>query len=376
MRKFSIKPQIRARLLIAMYCLGIQYLTLILSLVLVKGSFSFQGLMELIRERLTEPGDAVRYLDLAENGYVREGENAINLVFYPLYPLMIRLVSFLTGGNMKLVGLMISQLSYAAASAVLWEWIRLDHGAQSALFGALLLALHPFSVFVMGIYSESLFLLLSISCLYFLRRQRFAAAGIAGFLAALCRTQGMLLILPAIYEWIILRAGKEQRHFKKSDACLLLIPAGFGVYLLINVLLHGDPFRFLQFEAGEPWYQTTQWIGRNIALQYDLSLQYSGLAWIIYIPQIVLYFFSLGVLFLGIARKHRTCEVLYGAAYLGFTYLSGWMISGGRYMMACVPLYAILAGSRSDTAKKLLIFCAALLHVVYSLLFYAGYAIM
>lgn len=376
MRNIRLHPRARTHLLIVFFCLGIQYLTLILSLLLVKGNVSLQGLAELIRERLTEPGDAVRYLDIAENGYVREGENAINLVFYPLYPLLMRLLSFLTGGNIRLAGLMLSQGSYAAASVALYEWLRLDHTEEGAWFGVILLALHPFSVFVMGVYSESLFLLLTVSCLYFLRRQRFPAAGIAGFLAALCRSQGMLLFLPAAYEWITLRYGTGKRPARKGDACLLMIPAGFIVYLLINVLLHGDPFRFLQFEAGEPWYQTAQWIGRNIALQYDLAGQYPGLAWIIYIPQIILYFFSLDVLFLGIIRRERASQVLYGGAYLGFTYLSGWMISGGRYMMACVPLYFILAGVRSDTARKMLLLLSALLHAVYSLLFYLGFAIM
>ena len=368
--------RLRTWLLIAAAVLGVHYLTLILSVILCQNDgFSFSGLGQMIQSRLTEPGDAVRYLDVAQNGYVREGENAINLVFYPLYPLLIRLFSFLTG-SLPLAGLIISQVSYACASVVFYEYLRIDCEAQDAWYGVLLLALYPFSVFVMGVYTEGLFLLLTVSCLYLLRKKRFGAAGIAGFFAALTRAQGVLLLLPAAYCLAEKRLGPEKRKIRPSDAALLLIPAGFGIYLLINFLLHGDPFQFLRFEAGEPWYQTSEWIGRNISLQVSLGKEYPGLAWIIYYPQTALYFLSLAVLFFGVWKRRRTALLLYGGAYLGFTYLSGWMISGGRYMLCCVPLYVILAGIQSRTAKRILLFALALLHFIYSLLFYSGYSIM
>ena len=30
-----------------------------------------------------------------------------------------------------------------------------------------------------------------------------------------------------------------------------------------------------------------------------------------------------------------------GGAYLGMCYLAGWLISGGRYLFGCLPLYLI-----------------------------------
>ncbi len=372
---YDTKKRLQRYLLIALTALGIHYLTLILSWLLIGGNLSFAGIKELFIRRLTTPGDAERYLDIAKNGYVREGENAINLVFYPLYPLLIRALSFVTG-DLAFSGLLISQLCYACASIVLYKWVALDRSSSDAWFSVLLLALYPYSVFVMGVFSEGLFLLLTIGCLYQIRRQRFGWAGAVGFLAALCRVQGMLLILPAVYELLALRFGEKKRPFAWKDLLVLLIPAGFGVYLGINAFLHGNPFQFLQYEAGEPWYQTSQWISRNIALQYSLAQQYEGLAWIIYLPQIALYFFALLALFAGIRGKHPTRDILYGAAYLGFTYLSGWMISGGRYMLSCVPLYAILAGLNKEGSKKLLLFIFALTNFIYSLMYYMGYAIM
>ena len=370
------KQRVFTWFLIAAAVWALHDLALVLSCFFVHGSVTWQGIGELIVSRLTEPGDAVRYLDIAKNGYTATGDNAINLVFFPLYPYLIRLFAFVFGHE-AICGLVISRLCFAGASVLLYEWIVLERkSADDGWLGTLLMALYPFSVFVMGVYSESLFLLTSIGCLYLIRRRKFAWAGAVGCLAALCRVQGMLLILPAAYELFRLRLGEEKRRLRPWDALTLLIPAGFGAYLLINLALHGDPFRFLQFEAGEPWYQTSQWISRNIALQFSLSQQYEGLSWIIYLPQIVLYFLTLLTMFFGAKRRVPTAVLLYGGAYLGFTFLSGWMISGGRYMLSCVPIYLILPAVKSTAGRRLLLLAFALLNGIYSLLFYMSYAIM
>ncbi len=368
------KTKGRTWLWIVLVSLGLHYLMLIVASAMLNGGFSFRAVVNLLLSRWTEPGDAPRYLDLAANGYVAEGENAINLVFYPLYPLLMRGLGALTG--LTAAGMIISQLSYAAASVLLYEFILIDGDERSAWDGVLLMALYPFSMFAMGIFTEGLFLLLTIGCLYALRKRRFVWAGCVGFLAALTRAQGMLLIFPAVYELVSLRWGREKRRLRWSDLCVLLIPAGFGVYLCLNYALHGNFTQFLVYEADAPWYQTTQWIGQNIAQQYGMALEYPGLDWIIYWPQIGLYFLALAALFYGLWRKERMSLLLYGGVYVGFTYLSGWMISGGRYLLGCVPLFVILAKVKSDMACRFLLLVFTLLFFAYSYFFLAGYAIM
>ena len=359
---------------IALIGLGLHYGMLIIASVMLSHTFSLEAIGDLLLRRWTEPGDATRYLDIARNGYVAEGENAINLVFYPLYPLLMRWLGAVF--PLPVAGMILSQGSYAAASVLLYELILLDGDSRAAWTGVLLLALYPFSMFVMGVFTEGLFLLLTVGCLYALRRRRFALGGCVGFLAALTRTQGMLLIFPAVYEWVSLRMGKEKRRFRWTDLCVLLIPAGFGVYLLINYRLHGNFTQFLIYEAEAPWYQSAQWIGVNIAQQYGMAKDYAGLDWIIYWPQLILYFAALGTLFLGLIRKERTSLLLYGGAYLGMTYLSGWMISGGRYMLCCAPLFVILAKIKSEGARRLILMIFAMLFFAYSYFYLAGYAIM
>ncbi|MBR4360329.1 MAG: hypothetical protein IKP32_06895 [Clostridia bacterium] len=371
----TLKRKARTWGLIAAAVLGIHALMLLLAHLVIQGAFHPGELWTMAVSRLTEPGDATRYLDIARNGYTATGENAINLVFYPLYPLLIRALSVMTG-SLPLSGVLISQISYAAASILLFETILLDGDRRCAWDGVLLMALYPFSMFAMGVFSEGLFLLLSIGCLYALRRQRYIAVGILGFLAALTRTQGVLLLFPAVCDIVSRRLGAEKRKLRGKDALILLIPAGFGVYLFINYRLHGNCLQFLQFEAGAPWYQSTRWIGENIATQFQMALDYSGLDWIIYWPQIILYAAALGVLLWGVRRKERISELVYGGVYLGFTYLSGWMISGGRYLMCCVPMYLILCKVKPGMARGLLFLGSGLLFFAYSLFYLIGYAIM
>ena len=192
--KQACKNRWKTWLAVALVSLGLHYLMLLLASVFLSGGLDFRHVGQLLLDRWTQPGDATRYLDIAAHGYVTEGENAINLVFYPLYTLLMRLVGAVTG--LEAAGLLISQLSYAGASVLLYELILLDGDSRCAWDGVLILALYPFSMFVMGIFTEGLFLLLTLGCLYALRKRRFAPAGCVGFLAALTRAQARLGTVP------------------------------------------------------------------------------------------------------------------------------------------------------------------------------------
>ena len=351
--------------------LGAHFLMLVLSALLTGRSVS-----ALYSDRLFQAGDAVRYLDIAINGYARTGKNAINLVFYPLYPLLTRLISLLTGLHAAAAGALVSTLCYAGSSILFFELARLESDERGAFTAVLLFALYPFSMFVLGVYSESLFLLLSIGCMLLIRKRRFLLSGVLGFFAALTRFQGMLLLVPAVCEIALARCGREKRAPRPGDCFVLLIPLGFICYLGLNLFLHGNPFQFLQFEAGEPWYQTARWIGENIRVQIGLAGEHPLLAGIIYLPQIALFFSSALILLWGVRRGEPLPYLFYGAAYLIFTYFSGWMISGGRYMLCCFPLFMVLSRLQSDGAKAACIFVEACLFFAYSLFYLLGYAIM
>ena len=60
----------------------------------------------------------------------------------------------------------------------------------------LLVAFCPVSFFLSAVYTESLFLALSVGSIYAARRERWLLCGVLGFLAAISRNGGVALILP------------------------------------------------------------------------------------------------------------------------------------------------------------------------------------
>ena len=64
--------------------------------------------------------DTRHYVGIAQEGYTAVGDERLRLVFFPLYPLLMRLLSPLTGGDVFYAGLLVSLLC-AAGSAGLTE---------------------------------------------------------------------------------------------------------------------------------------------------------------------------------------------------------------------------------------------------------------
>ena len=303
-----------------------------------KGNGSLRGFFSLWISRFTEAGDAPHYLYLAEHGYAYEGERVNLIVFYPLYPLLTGLLGRLLGGSFVCAAMLISQLSFGISAVLLYRMARFE--GEHALSSLAAYLLYPFAFFALGVFTEGLFLALSLATLWALSRKRFAQAGILGFFTILCRVQGIALI--PVYLYAAWRAVRRE-GWRASMLCGLLIPLGWGLYLLLNRHYCGDFFAFRYYESIRPWWQETQWLGKTIAQQLEMARQHPFLGKIIYIPQLILYFLAAGLLMAGLCRGMRTEYAVFGAAYLGMCYLASWLISGGRYMLGCAGVYFALA---------------------------------
>lgn len=324
-----------------------------------------------VTARFTEGGDAPRYLFMAENGYVREGEYVNNIVFYPLYPACICLLSSLTGISTALAGILISQLCYGMASVIFY---RLAAAICRRPMAALLAFwLYPFGYFALGVYTEGLFLFLSLGCLYALMRKKWLRAGVFGLLCALTRSQGVLLLLPAVY--LVLRSVR--RHGWNGRMVAVIGPLlGFGVYLCINKLVCGSFFAFSYYESQPPWWQTAQWVGKTVAQQWAMAIDYADIARWIYWPQLALYFLAAAALYFGWKKRQSNALVLYGTGYLGMCYTASWLISGGRYMLGCAPMFFAVGSVERRFVRRLLLLVELGLFVLFDLYFMQGQCIM
>ena len=146
--------------------------------------------------------DAGWYLEIVTDGYRSAGGDAAvqqNIVFFPAYPVLIRLIGRLLGGDMigyVAAGTLISIASFFGALVYLYAFARDRYGDDVARYGVWLLAALPFALFFGALYTESLFLLGTAGAVYHFSRQQFGRAALWGLLVGLTRLNGSLLALP------------------------------------------------------------------------------------------------------------------------------------------------------------------------------------
>src|SRR2546426_1813240 len=144
--------------------------------------------------------DAANYVRIAQFGYQRFYDTAS----FPLFPLLISATAHLLGSwSYLLAGTLLSNAALLGSLFVIYQLAVESQGEQVAGRTLLYLCIFPTAFFFFAAYNESLFLLLTTGAFLALRHRRWWLAGLLGFLAALTRSAGVLLVVPYLYElWI------------------------------------------------------------------------------------------------------------------------------------------------------------------------------
>ena len=219
-------------------------------------------------KRVLEPWahwDGVWFIRIAADSYRAHAESQ---AFFPLYPLLVRGAAVATGHDYVVAGLVVSLACYAGAMVVLFKLAQALLGPRVALWSVVFISVFPTALFFQAVYSESLFLLLALLSFWWARRSRWALAGLAGLLAALTRSSGVLLLLPLAVIWweqwrgsavklpggpaagpAVGPAATGRRPPAASFAWLLLVPAGLALYMAYLWWAFGDPLLFGSVQA-------------------------------------------------------------------------------------------------------------------------------
>jgi hypothetical protein len=199
--------------------------------------------------------DSVWYLAIAGSGY---GDGARE-AFFPLYPLVARIAG-LPVGSALVGGAVASTALLGVALVLLHRLVALDHSREVARNAVLVTALVPMSFFFSAVYSESLFLALSIGAVYAARRERWALAGVLGGLGAMTRSAGVLLLVPLLVLYLWDARPLRQRpwprpHAPRPDVLwLALVPAGLAAYCAYLGI--GGHDALAPFHAQEVWFRS------------------------------------------------------------------------------------------------------------------------
>ena len=180
--------------------------------------------------------DSLWYLKIATQGYSPEDGG---LVYFPLYPLLIRLLGKICLGNYLLAALFISNVAFVGVLFYLYKLTEMEFNDPAARRSVIYLAIFPTAFFFLAAYTESLFLLLTLTAFYCSKENRWWLAGVLGFLASLTRLQGIVVAIPLLYMYV---RGKEFRLSRLGPDlfALIAIPGGAALFLAYQHLFIGS----------------------------------------------------------------------------------------------------------------------------------------
>lgn len=309
--------------------------------------------------------DSAYYVDIAIRGY--SSLITQRWEFFPFYPLVLGILGRLLGVTLgipltlavNLAGFAVSNLAFLGSVYYLYRISeQVLEKTQLACNSAFFLVVYPAGVFLSAVYSESLFLLLTFSSIYYWHSNKSGKCASLSFLATLTRPTGIFLAVPYLYQ--TMRDSTKRRvlsAYRPPIASLV----GYLVFAAYSQMMTGTPFANIAAER-EFWHVSTN--PNTILLQAEKD---------IIAHPITVIFLALSVLTLvGSVLASRSTEGraldLY-AIILFISYLTTPIISFPRYSMTLIPSYWSLARWSERRWVKLLlsIFFLALLAVATSL---------
>lgn len=293
------------------------------------------------------------YLNIAAQGYSNVISkhpatlNQANYAFFPLYPLLMRLVGKWIG-NYYVAGILLSNLFLIIAAIFLYKLVQLEWDQKTSLKSIKYLFLFPVSFILSGVFTEALFLALALICFYYVRKRTLLWVGISGFFLSLTKSVGVLIFFPLLFEYL----KEKEQPIKGEILFLLLIPLGLSVYALYNYHLTGDFLAFAHIQS--TW-------GRG--LTNPLGVLWGSLSTVDLNHKFSAYFTLLTLLlFIAFYRKMGFSYWFYGIYSILIPLSAGTVISMPRYELTIFPLFILLAKlSKNDWIDQMMTLFLALL---------------
>lgn len=312
--------------------------------------------------------DGVHYVGIAYQGY-----HEFDQAFFPLYPFVIWLVNFIVR-DYVIAGLLISNVSYILLGHIFYRYIKALASSKVAKWATLMLLMYPTAFFLNGVYSESLFLLFTVSCLYSMHTKNYHWASIFGFLAALTRLQGILMVIPILCSFIV---SKDRRTLP-----ILLGPfVGLGTYILYLWRSVGDPLYFLTAQSAFGAERSSnlilfpQVIYRYIKIFLTADMSYAYMIAALEFSFFIGVFCILTYLAYNAYKRKKVFElglVLFSFAHLLLPTFTGSFSSIPRYSLCALALFIGYGHIRSHKVKVGILCISAVLQVILVALFVQG----
>lgn len=189
--------------------------------------------------------DSGWYKSIINNGYNYTPGQQSNVAFFPLYPLLIKLVMSLTNLNIYVIGFLISNICLLFGLYFVYKISLLYTRTKIARRVLILMLVFPTSFFYSSLYTESLYLLVVSASFYYYLKHKYLLTGIWGFLACLTRVTGIIVFGSILIE-LLIKIGRKAIIFKPQMLYLFIIPLGVICYMLFLFFKFDDPLVFIK----------------------------------------------------------------------------------------------------------------------------------
>lgn len=320
--------------------------------------------------------DSAWYVFIADHGY----PNRLTTEFYPLYPMLARAVGTPFGSSL-LGGLAVSLAGFYAALYLLYRLTALELGPDLARRATLLVAFFPTGVFFSAVYTEGLFLALTVGAFYAARTGHWAWAGVLGGLATATRTVGIVLIVPLVLLYAYGPREDERpgaawggrlrlRHRPRPNVLwLAVVPVGLVCWWTYLIIRFGSPLVSAQQHA--TWNQTFTFPLVTFWRATDLAITGMGRVFDGHLPDNI---YNYGLFLLACAATVgvlRRLPLAYGAyVVVSLVFILSFPVSGShlaifsRYVAPLFPIsiwLALWASERRLFKPVLVVFVLAMM---------------
>jgi hypothetical protein len=288
--------------------------------------------------------DARWYLSIIQDGYQASQDLTkfySNMAFFPLYPYLVKSLGWLgldlPNAYYILVGLLLSNLLFIAAMALLYRLVILELGfSEGAARRTLaLIFVFPASFYFASFYTESLFLFLSVLGFTFALRGRWFWTGVIAALGVLTRSQGVALA--AALAWLYMeKRGWRWREVGLSALWFLLAPLALLAHFFQLYQKSGRPFAL--FEAMSAWGRLDVYnLGDPFRNLLGPSLDVFKIDLVLFL---IFFLCSLYILWKWPVKAYG----LFALLMCILPVYTGLLVSVSRYMAIIFPVFILLGG--------------------------------
>lgn len=279
--------------------------------------------------------DAGWFLRIAGQGYDFD-----SAPFFPMFPFLIRLVTYLTGDGVE-SGFIIANTALFIACYLLYRLAKEDHGDEIASTTVFVMLFFPTAIFFTSIYSEAPFLAFALGAFYAARRGRWFAAAALGACAALTRNVGVVIFFSLLYMYY--RDNGCRPDWKKALP-LLLIPASLSIFTAVLWQATGDPLAFAHSLNREYWgYRHFAYPGAGQILNLTLFFRDSHFYSLFESGMALIFLFLIIVSFNYVRDRSLLIFLVLGFLIPFSSVVDNLPLGMPRYILVLFPGYVALA---------------------------------